>query len=86
MEYYYCHNPDCKKVTPESGSSEKCPICQSEDGEVIDQAECIRLLDAGQANRAEGYFFGEEMTEQATPVPQTSRGIINKLKGWWHHD
>ncbi len=86
MEYYYCHNPDCKKVTPESGSSEYCPICQSKEGEVIDQAECNRLVDAGQAERAEGYFFGEEMTEQTNTVQQTGKGLITKLKGWWHHD
>ena len=45
--YYYCHNPQCKKVTPLSEPTEYCPKCQIENGEVIDQAECNRLVGTG---------------------------------------
>ena len=44
--YYYCQNQECKKVTPLPESSECCPICQSEDEEVIGQDEFNRLVDA----------------------------------------
>ena len=44
--YYDCHNEDCKKVTHISEHTECCPICQSENGEVINQDERNRLEDA----------------------------------------